>query len=236
MRVIVTADVAEAAARAAEEMAEAIRAAVAARGRAIVALSGGRSPQPMFERLASLDLPWPAVHVAQVDERVVPRGDARRNLLLIESTLVTHGPLPADHLHPMPVEAHDLEAAATEYAQALMRLAADTGRLDAVQLGLGADGHTASLVPDDPALGITDRDVAVSGPYQGVRRMTLTFPTLNRAERLVWFVVGEDRARAARELAEGVGSSPAARVARDRAVLVADRAAGGALSRPPASA
>jgi 6-phosphogluconolactonase len=201
------------------------RAAVASRGRFIMAVSGGRTPWVMLRALADEQLPWEAVHVVQVDERAAPAGDPDRNLTHLRASLLDHAPLPPSHVHAMPVEAPDLERAAAQYAETLQRLAGSPPTLDLVHLGLGPDGHTASLVPGDPVLGVTDRDVAIAGPYQGRRRMTLTFPIINRSRRVLWLVTGGEKAAPLARLRDRDLSIPASHVSQDHALLLADRAA-----------
>jgi 6-phosphogluconolactonase len=216
-----------AAERAAAIVAEAAREAVAARGRFVFAVSGGRTPATMLRALAAEDVPWEGVRVVQVDERVAPEGHADRNLGLLRSSLLEHAPVQADQVYPMPVEEADLDAAASDYARLLTGLAGAPPEIDLVHLGLGADGHTASLVPGDAALAVKDADVAVTGPYQGRRRMTLTFPALDRARRVLWLVTGAEKAEVLEKLRRGDASIPAARVRRERALLLADAAAAG---------
>jgi 6-phosphogluconolactonase len=212
---------AEAAARAAAAVIAAeARAAIAARGRFVAAFSGGRTPWGMLRALADEDLPWPAIYVAQVDERVAPSGHPDRNLTHLRESLLEHAPLKPDQVLAMPVELPDLEAAAAEYAEALRALAGAPPVLDLVHLGLGPDGHTASLVPGDAVLNVSDRDVAITGPYRGWPRMTLTYPVLNRARRVLWLVTGSDKAAMLPRLLAGDPSIPAGRVAQDRAVLL----------------
>lgn len=219
------ADAESAADLAAAVIASACRDAVAARGQAVLAVSGGETPWRMLEKLRTLQLPWPLVHVAQVDERVAAHGDASRNLTRLERILVTDGPLPAANLHAMPVEDPDPAVACAAYQRRLEELAGRPLLLDLVQLGLGTDGHTASLVPGDPVLGIDDRDVAMSGEYHGQRRMTLTLPALARARSRLWLVTGAGKARRLGELLDGHGDAPALRVPRNRTDVVADTAA-----------
>jgi 6-phosphogluconolactonase len=203
--------------RGAELVAEEARAAITDHGRFSFAVSGGTTPWAMFGRLAGR-VPWERVTIYQVDERVAPEGDPERNLTHLRASLP---PGTAADIRAMSVGAHDLESAAADYAATLPE------RLDLVHLGIGADGHTASLVPGDPVLEIIDGDVAVTGEYQGRRRMTLTYPALNRARRILWLVTGADKREALRRLLEGDPSIPAGRVDADRAVVVADAAAAG---------
>ena len=195
------------------------------RTRASIALSGGNSPLPMLKALALEPLDWSAIHVYQVDERVVARGDSARNLGSLDEILVWRGPLPRRNLHPMWVDRADLNSAAESYASELAQVAGDPPILDVVHLGLGADGHTASLFPGDPALEIDDRSVGLTKEHNGHRRMTLTLPVLNRARSVVWFVTGADKAGVVGELYGGGAPFPAGRVSRRRAILVADQAA-----------
>jgi len=225
MRVEVLPDPEALARRAARVIAAEARAAVAARGRFLLAASGGRTPSRMLELLAGEDLPWAAVQLFQVDERVAPPGHPERNLTGLAASLLSRAPLPAAGVHAMPVEEGDLEAAAARYAAELEALGGTPAVLDLVQLGLGADGHTASLVPGDPVLDVTGADVAATGRYQGRRRMTLTYPALDRARLVLWVVTGADKAEAVARLREGDRDIPAGRVRSDRALLLADAAA-----------
>jgi len=211
--------------RAAGLIAAAARDAVKARGRFVFAVSGGRTPWAMLRLLAAEDVPWPDVHVVQVDERIAPADDPDRNLTALRASLLEHAPLPADRIHAMPVESDDLTTAARGYAATLEALAGSPPKLDLVHLGLGADGHTASLVPGDPALDVDDAAVAVTRAYQGRRRMTLTYPVIDRARRILWVVVGADKAPALQRLRRADRSIPGGRVRQDDAVVLADRAA-----------
>jgi 6-phosphogluconolactonase len=203
------------------------RAAVAARGRFILAVSGGRTPWLMLRDLASEDIPWNGVHVAQVDERVAPAGHPDRNLTHLRESLLEQAPLRPEQVYAMPVEASDLEAAASLYAQTLQGVAGSPPLFDLVHLGLGPDGHTASLVPGDAVLDVTDADVALTGIYQGRRRMTLTYPTINRSRRILWLVTGTDKVAMLARLRDGDRSIPAGRMAQHNALVIADRAAAG---------
>ena len=211
--------------RAAGLIAAAARDAVKARGRFVFAVSGGRTPWVMLRLLAAEDVPWLDVHVVQVDERIAPADDPDRNLTALRASLLEHAPLPADRIHAMPVESDDLTTAARGYAATLEALAGSPPTLDLVHLGLGADGHTASLVPGDPALDVDDAAVAVTRAYQGRRRMTLTYPVIDRARRILWVVVGADKAPALERLRRADRSIPGGRVRQDDAVVLADRAA-----------
>ena len=198
---------------AADVIAQELRARVALRGSASIAVSGGRTPWPVFERLSEAPIPWNTVDVFQVDERVAPPGSTDRNLTGLTETLLDRVPAMD---HPMPVDAPDLEAAADRYATEL------PPSLDVVHLGLGDDGHTASLVPLDPSVLIEDRLVAVTHPYRGHRRMTLTRPVLDRAGLIVWIVAGAGKAEMVERLIAGDTSIPAGLISQDRAVLVTD--------------
>jgi 6-phosphogluconolactonase len=206
------------------------RAAVPARGRFIMAVSGGRTPWLMLRALADEQLPWENVHVVQVDERAAPAADPDRNLTHLRESLLDHAPLRPDHIHAMPVETADLDRAAGQYALALQEVAGSPPVLDLVHLGLGPDGHTASLVPGDPVLDVTDADVAVTRPYQGRRRMTLTFPIINRSRLILWLVTGGEKAQALARLRDRDPSIPGSRVRADRALVLADRAAAARLA------
>ena len=227
MKVEVFSDDDSVARAAAKMIAEEARTAVAARDRFVMAVSGGHTPWIMLRALASEKLPWDRVHVAQVDERVAPAGDPDRNLTHLHESLLDHSPIRREQIHAMPVEASDLELAARQYAQVLEQIAGSPATLDLVHLGLGPDGHTASLVPGDPALNVTDADVALTGTYQGRRRMTLTYPIINRARRVLWLVTGSQKIDMLVRLRKGDPSIPAGRIRQDRAVIFADRAAVG---------
>ena len=215
------------AARAADLVTESAEDAIAARGRFTLALSGGDTPAAFLGELASRPLPWEAIHLFQVDERVAPPGHPDRNLTGLLSTLVERVPLPAANLHAMPVDDPDLSAAAERHAAELARVTG-TGALDVVHLGLGDDGHTASWPSGDPVVDAT-ADVAVIGPYRGRLRMTLTPRAVNRAGRILWLVSGRDKAGVVARLVAGDPALPASRVRRDRATLLAGDGAGALL-------
>ena len=203
--------------RGAEFVAERAKSAVADHGRFTFAVSGGRTPWAMFAHLAGR-MPWEKVTIYQVDERVAPDGAPDRNLTQLQRSLPAGG---AAYVRAMPVASGDLEEAATAYASALPEA------FDLVHLGLGPDGHTASLIPGDPVLDVVDRDVAITGAYQGRQRMTLTYPALNRARQVLWLVTGDDKADALRRLRDGDRSIPAGRVEARSALILADEAATG---------
>jgi 6-phosphogluconolactonase len=193
-----------------------------------MAVSGGRTPWMMLRALSNQDMPWEKMHVVQVDERVAPAGHQDRNLTQLRDSLLKQARLPVDHIYAMPVEAVDLEAAAAQYAEKLQEIAGSPPVLDLVHLGLGSDGHTASLIPGDPVLKVAEADVALTGLYQGRRRMTLTYPILNRSRCILWLVTGSEKAGMLARLRDGDLSIPAGLVHREQAILLADRAAAGA--------
>jgi 6-phosphogluconolactonase len=225
MKIEVLADAEVIASRAAEIIAAEARAAVADRGRFVIAVSGGHTPWKMLRALANEQVPWQSAHIVQVDERVAPAGDPDRNLTHLRESLLEHAPLRPEQIHAMPVESPDLDAGARGYAMTLEEIAGSPPVLDLAHLGLGPDGHTASLVPGDPVLNVTDADVALTGFYQNRRRMTLTYPMLNRARRILWLVTGSDKIDALERLRSGDPSIPAGRIVREQAIVLADRAA-----------
>jgi len=200
-------------------------AAVAACGRFTMAVSGGHTPWQMLRALSAESVPWTNMHVFQVDERVAPTGDSDRNFTYLQDNLLKDAPLPPEHIHAMPVEESNLEAAVASYARQLQEVAGSPPILDLVHLGLGSDGHTASLVPGDPVLDVVNRDVALTGIYQKRKRMTLTYPILNRARRILWLVTGPDKRQMLARLQCADVSIRAGRVRQDRAVVLADCAA-----------
>jgi 6-phosphogluconolactonase len=211
-------DKAAVALRAAELVVEHARAAIAERAMFTLAVSGGHTPGAMFSELDRLDFPWDQTAIYQVDERIAPDGDENRNLTLLWDSLPEAA---VSQLHPMPVQSDDLDDAAHRYARTL------PDRFDLIHLGLGPDGHTASLVPDDPVLDVSDCEVALTGRYMGLRRMTFTYPVLNSARALLWLVTGAEKRDALRRLCVSDTSIPAGRVASEHALIVADAAAGG---------
>jgi 6-phosphogluconolactonase len=209
--------------RAAELIAAEARAAVAARHRFVLAVSGGHTPWVMLRALATEEVPWKQMHVVQVDERIAPAGDPDRNLTHLRESLLEHAPLPPENIHPMPVEASNVEAAAKQYAATLADLAGSPPVLDLAHLGMGPDGHTASLVPGDPVLTVTNADVALTAVYMGRRRMTLTYPILNRSRRILFLVTGKEKVEMLPKLLAADSSIPSGRIRLDNAVILADR-------------
>ena len=179
----------------------------------------------MLRSLGGEKVPWEGVHVVQVDERVAPAGHPDRNLTHLCESLLAQAPLRPEQVYGMPVEAPDLEDGARGYAGNLREIAGSPPVLDLVHLGLGPDGHTASLVPGDPVLNVTESNVALTGVYQGRRRMTLTYPILNRSRRILWVVTGSDKVEALARLHDGDASIPVGRIRRENALILADRAA-----------
>ena len=217
-------------ARGAAMVAAGLRDAVAARGHATVAFSGGSAARDLLEALAHEDVAWQHVHVLQVDERVAPEGHQDRNLEAIRSVLLDHVDIPPEHIHPMAVCAVDLEQAAAAYAQVLSNVAGEPPTLDVVHLGLGSDGHTASLLPGSAVTLSDAASVMVTGAYQGRRRMTLTAPTLSRARNILWLVAGAAKADVVRRFVDADPALPATHIDRSRSVVLLDPAAAARLT------
>lgn len=229
MRFEIVPDAETASQRGAVLIAAEARAAVAARGRFLLAASGGKNPWKMFRALGREDVPWDKVEVFQVDERVAPDGDPDRNLTHLRENLLGNSPLRPEQIHAMPVTEPDLETAADRYARTLEALAGRPLVIDLVHLGIGPDGHTASLVPGDPVLDVVDKDVAITGVYEGHRRMTLTYPVINRARSILWLITDKSKVDALARLSKGDRSIPAGRIRSERALVLADRAAASGL-------
>jgi len=225
MRVEIRADPEQAGACAAGIIAAELRAAIAARGKATLALSGGSTPRSMLQHLVREELPWSSVHVLQVDERVVTADDAQRNLGQLLTAFAGRAE-PRPQIHAMPVELTDTAAAVRAYAQTLRTVASVPPVIDVVHLGLGEDGHTASLVAGDEALR-SDADVVMAGPYRGTRRMTLTLGALNRARRRVWLVTGSEKRRVLAALLSGAPTLVAGKIQPEGSIVVTDRSAAG---------
>jgi 6-phosphogluconolactonase len=227
MKTEVYADADAVALEASKLIAQKAREAVTARGKFVMAVSGGKTPWIMLRDLAHEDVPWEGVHVVQVDERVAPEGHADRNLTHLRESLLANAPLRPEHIHAMAVESGNLQAACAEYVRTLERLAGAPPVLDLVHLGFGPDGHTASLVPGDPVRDVKDSDVALTGIYQNRRRMTLTYPIINRSRLVLWLVTGSEKTGMLARLQTGDLFIPAGRINRDHAVVLADRTAAG---------
>jgi 6-phosphogluconolactonase len=224
VRVTVASTPQKTAALAARHVARKLRDGVGARGRATLALSGGTTASLLLAELARQPLDWSKLDVFQVDERVAPAGDAARNVVAIERALVSGKLLAPERLHAMPVGDADTAGAAQRYAEALAAVAGQPPVLDVVHLGLGTDGHTASLFPGDAVLEAS-APVLVTAEQAGFRRMTLTLPVINAARHVVWLVTGAVKKAALERLATRGWDAPAGRVARRQAVIYADRAA-----------
>lgn len=210
--------------RAADVFAVAVRAAVELRGTCVLALSGGSTPAAVFAELATRDLPWDRVVITQVDERIAPEGDPDRNLT---GQRAAFEGLPVRWL-PLAVEGQ-IRAQLAETLEDLKEVAGDPPIIDVVHLGLGSDGHTASLLPGDPVLDMLDQSIAITNEYQGRRRMTFTRPMLDSSRLIVWLVVGADKADALAALAAGDTSIPASLLSPANSLILADPAAAAAL-------
>jgi 6-phosphogluconolactonase len=199
--------------------------AIGERNQFTFALSGGSTPWRMLSKLAAHDIAWDRVKIFQVDERVAADGDPERNLVHIQEEFADRISLPPENLYAMPVVSEDLDAAARQYEDKLTEEAGASPVLDVIHLGLGGDGHTASLVPGDPVLNTADRDVDITKPYGGRQRMTLTYPIINRARHILWLITGEAKADMLRRTILADRDIPAGRVSQGQATIVADAAA-----------
>ena len=206
-------------------IAYAAREAVAARGLFTFAVSGGKTPWVMLRDLASEEVPWSQVHVFQIDERIAPEGDPDRNLTHLHESLLGNAPIPKENIHAMPVNAADPVEGANEYERVLREICGNPPTLDMAHLGLGPDGHTASLIPGDPVLDVADRDVALTGVYQGRNRMTLTYPMINRSRRILWLATGAAKTPMLVRLRSADPSIPGGRISQQDALLLTDTAA-----------
>ncbi len=214
-----------AAQKAAAFIASEARQAVALRGSFILAVSGGKTPWKMLRSLADEDVPWQGMHILQVDERIAPDGDRDRNMTHMRESLLVHSPIPPENIHAMDVNQKDPETGAAGYARTIQDLAGPEAIIDLIHLGLGPDGHTASLIPGDPVLDVTGRDVATTGIYQGRRRLTLTFPVINRARKIIWLITGSEKSEMLQRLIAGDFSIPAGRISQGQSVILADKEA-----------
>jgi 6-phosphogluconolactonase len=215
--------------KAASIIAEEARKSVALRGCFFIAVSGGRTPWKMLRALEVEDVPWKGIQIFQVDERIAPEGHSDRNKTQLYESLIGHTPLLQEQIHTMPVMKKHSEKAATHYARTISEIVGSPAIFDLIHLGLGSDGHTASLIPGEPVLDITDRDVAPTGIYQGRNRLTLTYPIINRARKILWLITGSDKSAMLRFLLDGDISIPAGRVSQESAMVLADKNAAGYL-------
>jgi 6-phosphogluconolactonase len=209
--------------KAASIIAAEARKAVALRGCFIFAVSGGKTPWKMLRALADEDVPWAGLHIVQVDERLAPEGHPDRNMTHLRQSLIGHAPILPARIYAMQVEEKDPEAAAAGYARTIREIAGSTAIIDLIHLGLGPDGHTASLIPGDPVLDVTAKDVALTGIYQGRRRMTLTYPLINRARKILWLITGSEKSEMLQRLLDSDLSIPAGRILQVHAVVLADK-------------
>jgi 6-phosphogluconolactonase len=217
--------------RAAAIIAANAREAIASRGKFTMAVSGGKTPWIMLRELAVEQLDWSKVHIFQIDERIAPAGDPDRNLTHLNESLLSHAPIRPEQIHAMPVEMADPDQAAKRYQKELEAVDGNPPVLDLAHLGMGPDGHTASLIPNDAVLNITDRDVAVTGVYQGRKRLTLTYPIINRSRKVLWLVTGAEKHPMLQRMLDADPGIPSGRIRQDHAVLLADRDAAGEKAR-----
>ena len=201
-----------------------IRETIKEKGSFSMAISGGKTPWEMLKILAKAPLmPWSKVNIFQVDEREAPDGHADRNLTQLFKTLEGTGIITKVNIFPMPVLAENLDDACVEYAENIKTITGD-GILDLVHLGMGADGHTASLIPGDQVCEVIDKDVAMTfGPYQGRNRMTLTYPLINKAKEILWVITGDEKKEMVQRLIAQDPNIPAGKVSQDNALLITDQ-------------
>ncbi|HET6628625.1 MAG TPA: 6-phosphogluconolactonase [Woeseiaceae bacterium] len=230
MKIRVTADADELALQAAAWIGEQARTAIAEREIFSLALSGGRGPHGLFEALAREKIDWRRVHLFQVDERAAPLESPERNFRAIVSLLVDRVSIPCEQLYPMPVAGKDLEAGAADYAATLERVLGAGRVLDLVHLGLGEDGHTASLLPGDPACE-SGAPVIVSREHEGFRRLSLNYQLLSGARQRCWFVTGAAKSEVLMRALDGDPGIPAGRIERQGTWFFVDQAAGALLEQ-----
>ena len=209
--------------KAASIIASQARKAVFRRGCFILAVSGGKTPWKMLRALADEDVPWKGMHIFQVDERLAPDGHPDRNMTHLRESLLGYAPVIPERIHAMQVTENDHETAAACYAMTIREIAGPKAIIDLVHLGLGPDGHTASLIPGDPVLDVTDKDVALTGIYQGRRRMTLTYPVINRARKILWMITGSEKSEMLQRLLDRDLSIPAGHISQEHAMVLADK-------------
>jgi len=222
LRVLRFTSAAEAAEAAAQHVASCAARAMAERGQFTLALSGGSTPWPMLALLSEMDLDWSTMHLFQVDERRALEGDGARNLTHTRSHFTDRVGMAESRIHAMPVMAENFAAGAQEYAATLRQVCGEPAVLDLVHLGMGGDGHTASLLPGDGLLGEAQADVGITGVYQGHRRMSLTFPAINRSRDIIWLVNGSDKSTMLQRMISQDRSIPAGRIEQARATVFTD--------------
>lgn len=228
MKLQVLPDAETVAKKAVQIIVEVARERASVRGKFLFAVSGGSTPWKVLRQLADTALPRDAIELFQVDERIAPAGDPQRNLTQIKENLLDHSALNQKQIHAMPVERTDIDSAAESYAQLLQELCGNPPKLDLIHLGLGEDGHTASLLPGDPAQK-SHAPIAITNEYHGLRRMTMTYPTINAARRRLWIVTGANKRPMLERLYHGDSSIPAGRIERKNAIILADQNAAGRL-------
>ena len=240
-RLLILPDAAALAAAAAEEF---VRAASAATGPFRVALSGGSTPKALYALLRDeaapyrARVPWERLHVFWGDERCVPPDSPDSNYGEARAALLSKTPIRPENVHRIPAELADADEAARRYEATLLREFGGPPRFDWIFLGMGADGHTASLFPGTPAVQETVKlVVAVWVAEKKSRRVTLTVPVLNAAARVAFLVAGADKAETARLALEGGSSAsrPASLVSPERgeSLWLLDRAAASRLASLP---
>jgi 6-phosphogluconolactonase len=227
MKTEVLADARSVATRAAGIIARQARECFAARRRFVMAVSGGSTVRTMLRMLGQEEIPWGGVYVVQGHERIGATGNRDTNLPDVRKALMEDTPINPKNIYPMPVHLSDANAAAEQYAASLQSLCGNPPVIDLVQLELFSSGRTAALLPGDPVLEVTNRDVAVTEVHEQRRRMTLTYPALNRSRQILWIVTGSEKQKALAQLRAGDLAIPASRVSRDHALLLTDHAAAG---------
>ena len=208
--------------RCAEIIDEAAKQAIAERGQFTIAFSGGSTPLPLYHTLTKREIDWNKVHVFQVDERIAPAGDENRNFTHLKSCLLDHTPIPSSNVHAMPVTTQPSRNAVEIYENLLVSKTGQPPILDIVHLGIGEDGHTASLIPGDPVLNYQAGYVAITEEYNGYRRMTLSFHAINSARRLLWQITGAHKSSVLKQLINGDQSIPAGSISREQAIVITD--------------
>lgn len=215
----------EVAKEAAAYIADRIRENLTKKGFFTMAISGGRTPWEMIKELAQEDLPWEKVFLFQVDERIAPDGHQDRNLTQLFNTIQGTKMMTRLNIFPMQVIAEDLDHACQEYADHIKKIT-ESGKLDLIHLGIGTDGHTASLIPGDDVLEVQDKNVALtSSPYQGRNRMTLTYPLINQAEKILWIITGEEKAEMLERLLQQDPKIPAGKISQSQAIILTEESA-----------